>query len=407
MPPKQKANQTTNNNANNHSGPDNKANGAQDTKGAGVGGTEIPGLPELLAIVETIASTPPGKEPAVDQTALEVIQETPLSALFTALRPVFLKLGIAEAAIEARSPWARTTTYDNIPQLKSIEEKVDLLSKSADDGFKNTLHADDLKDSSQALQGTMMSYHGMMMATLGTSTADTANQLDGIHNDVKALPTAVKGDITALDVKFAELRSELVLDAKDRIQKLEDKNNNLERELKELKDAVGATSVALIPVSFALEKEARAACVDALLSDFVSTDITVLAEAVKEDAFQLLSHCQGLFSVLSEPQSDSTSGILKIGGGFEEHWAEAMESVHRIRVDADLSYQSQRDAEHQLKLFGFLVDQVRDGQYSLDQWADASQRREFGEYIDQPFDGFDALQTVAEEIHELRRSNSL
>lgn len=136
MPPKQKTNQTTNNNANNHSGSDKKANGAQDTKGAGVGGTEIPGLPELLAIVETIASTPPGKEPAVDQTALEVIQETPLSAVFTALRPVFLKLGIAEAAIEARSPWARTTTYDNIPQLKSIEEKVDLLSKSADDGFK-------------------------------------------------------------------------------------------------------------------------------------------------------------------------------------------------------------------------------------------------------------------------------
>lgn len=57
----------------------------------------------------------------------------------------------------------------------------------------------------------------------------------------------------------------------------------------------------------------------------------------------------------------------------------------RLRVDAEHSCQSERDAVHQLKLFGFLVDQVRDGQYSLDQWADASQRREFGEYIDQPF----------------------
>ncbi|KIO29997.1 hypothetical protein M407DRAFT_242358 [Tulasnella calospora MUT 4182] len=70
---------------------------------------------------------------------------------------------------------------------------------------------------------------------------------------VKAVPVTVKSDITALDVKFAELRRELVEDAKGRIQKLEDKNDALERELKQLRIGVDATSFALVPVKFALE----------------------------------------------------------------------------------------------------------------------------------------------------------
>lgn len=74
-----------------------------------------------------------------------------------------------------------------------------------------------------------------------------------VSAQVKAVPAAVKRDITALDLKFAELRKELIQDAQSRIQTLELKNDVLEKELKELKDAADATSFALLPVNFALE----------------------------------------------------------------------------------------------------------------------------------------------------------
>lgn len=70
---------------------------------------------------------------------------------------------------------------------------------------------------------------------------------------VKLVPVTVKTHITALEVRFAELSKELVEDSRGRIQKLEDKNDVLERELKELRGVVDATSFALIPVKFALE----------------------------------------------------------------------------------------------------------------------------------------------------------
>lgn len=415
MPPKQKVDQRTGSNSNNHNIPGNKENGAQGLKGAeGIG---IPGLSELVALVETIAATPPGKEPEIDRNAVEVLENTPLNVVYTALKPVFLKLGIAEAAVEARSPWSKTSgsAHEAVLQLKVIEEKVDLLSRNADEGFKNTLHEVDLKAASQALDGKIVSCHDTTVTVLRTSAQETTDRLESIQNEVKAVPVTVKSDITALDVKFAELRRELVEDAKGRIQKLEDKNDALERELKQLRIGVDATSFALVPVKFALEsaisgyfptrREAKAACVDALHS-FGPTDIADLAEAVRGDVFQLLPCCQALFSVLSTSQREP-SGILEIGGGFEEHWAQAVESIHRLHVDAQLSNRREQESVHQLKFFGFLVDQVRDGQYSLDQWAEASQRQDFGDYMDQPFDGFDALQTVAEEMHRLRKANAL
>lgn len=134
MPSKNKPEQRTANNSNSHNASDNKDSAKLDAKSAEA--AAIPGLSELVALVETIASTPPGKAPALDQNALNFIETTPLSAVYTALKPVFLKLGIAEAAAEARSPWARGNVHENIPQLESIEGKVDALSKSANDGFK-------------------------------------------------------------------------------------------------------------------------------------------------------------------------------------------------------------------------------------------------------------------------------
>lgn len=62
-------------------------------------------------------------------------------------------------------------------------------------------------------------------------------------------------------------------------------------------------------------------------------------------------------------------------------------AFQRLHADAQESHKKERESIRQLKFFGFLVDQVRDGQTSLDEWAEASQRHEFGDYMDQPFVG--------------------
>ncbi|KAG8930804.1 hypothetical protein FRC01_002253 [Tulasnella sp. 417] len=439
MPPKQKMDQRPDNNSNNRQTPssnDNAVKGAKDGDFA-----DIPGLPQLVALVQTIAATPPGKEPEIDPDTLDVLENTPLNVVYDALKPVFLKLGIAEAAVEAKSPWSKTSghVHETTLKLKAIEEKVDSLSKNTDEGFKNTLHEADLKGASQTLGEKIVSCHDETTTMLRTSAKDTNDQLKGIEKEasspihvhdirdldaepavlsaftqVKAVPVAVNSEITALDAKFAELRKELVEDAKGRVERLEDKNEELKRELKELRDVVDATSFALVPVKFALESaisgyfptsnEAKAACVDAFHA-FIPTDVEDLAEVVRGEVFQLVARCQALFSVLSGPQAESSS-IIEIGGGFEEPWARALESAHGLHVDAQISRKKEQESLHKLSFFGFLVDQVRDGQYSLDQWAEASQRQDYGDYMDQPFDGFDALQTVAEEIQQLRRKNA-
>ncbi|KAG8930501.1 hypothetical protein FRC01_002677 [Tulasnella sp. 417] len=441
MPPKQKTDQRPDNNSNTRQTPSSKDNAAKGAKGADP--TDIPGLPELVALVQTIAATPPGKEPEIDPDTLEVIENTPLNVVYDALKPVFLKLGIAEAAVEAKSPWSKTSghVHETTLKLKAIEEKVEILSKNTDEGFKNTLHEADLKSASQNLGENIMSCQDATVTLVRASAKETAGQLQNIENEasrsilvhdlhdldaepavlltstqVKAVPVTVRDEITALDVKFAELRRELVEDNRGRVEKLKDKNEVLERELKELRDVVDATSFALVPVKFALEsaisgdfptsKEAKAACVDALRA-FIPTDVGDLAEAVRGDVHIpiLFGLIAGLFSVLSGPQAESSS-IIEIGGGFEERWAQALESAHGLHVDAQLSRKKEQESLQKLKLFGFLVDRVRDGQYSLDQWAEASQRRDYGDYMDHPFDGFDALQTVAEEIQLLRRKNA-
>lgn len=136
MPQKPKNDQRTANSSNNRQISNSKDNGAQDGKGAE--DVEIPGLLELVALVETIATTPPGKEPELDPDALKVLEATPLNLVYDALKPVFLKLAIAEAAVEAKSPWSKTSgnAHEAVIQLKAIEEKVDVISRKTDEGFK-------------------------------------------------------------------------------------------------------------------------------------------------------------------------------------------------------------------------------------------------------------------------------
>ncbi|KAG8986095.1 hypothetical protein FRB90_004231, partial [Tulasnella sp. 427] len=380
------------------------------------GNMEIPGLKELVALVDNIAATPPGREPTIDPNTLELLEATPLGAVYVSLKPVFLKLGIAEAAVEARSPWARTSVhYDSVAHLQSIDEKIVALSKTTEEGLTNTVNAGDLKAANQSLECKITSSQEVMIGALNTSDQKTTARLDNLRSDFQTVPDAVKSEMALLDTKFAGLHKDLLENAQSQIQKLEYKNEVLQQELTEIQSAVKTASLALIPASFALEasasgcfpnrREAKAACVDALCH-VEYADIVPLAEAIREDTFHLLSHCQALFSVVSDGPAEP-SVVNQIGGGFEGNWAQALGSIHDLRADLQASIKSEQESLHQLKFFGFLVDQVRDGQYSLDQWAEASQKQEFGEYMDQPFDGFDALQTVAEEIHKLRRSNSL
>ncbi|KAG8904227.1 hypothetical protein FRC00_014175, partial [Tulasnella sp. 408] len=94
----------------------------------------VPGLAELLSVIETIAATPIGRNPAIGDGVVNKLRMTPLYAAYVALQPVIMKIYVSETTVEARSPWKLAhESREEIPHLKPLETGIEEVNKTVED----------------------------------------------------------------------------------------------------------------------------------------------------------------------------------------------------------------------------------------------------------------------------------
>ncbi|KAG8930509.1 hypothetical protein FRC01_002685, partial [Tulasnella sp. 417] len=104
----------------------------------GSSGQGVPGLEELLSVIEAIAATPIGRHPAIGDDIINKLKYTPLYAAYVALQPVMMKIFVSETTVEARSPWKLANSGpETIPQLKPLETGLSTMLRTVDTISKN------------------------------------------------------------------------------------------------------------------------------------------------------------------------------------------------------------------------------------------------------------------------------
>lgn len=104
---------------------------------SGSSGQSVPGLVELLSVIETIAATPIGRQPAIGEGTINKLRPTPLYPAFVALQPVIMKIFVSETTVEARSPWKLThERQEDIPHLKPLDAGIKTVTKTMDEIYK-------------------------------------------------------------------------------------------------------------------------------------------------------------------------------------------------------------------------------------------------------------------------------
>ncbi|KAG8952780.1 hypothetical protein FRC04_003704 [Tulasnella sp. 424] len=378
----------------------------------------VPGLAELLSVIETIAATPVGRSPVIGDDLINRLRGTPLYAAYTALQPVMMKILVSETTVEARSPWKLMRDQEDIPQLKALETGIKAVSKSVDGISKSVAKDDDVASGFSTLAEKGGANRDMVLGAVKTSTTEIKGRVQSLQDDVEKITGSIESEIGDLKNRFERLQKSLVDDAREPIKALQARVTELEARNRELKRVVEMTSSTLLPLEDILETAVNGEFGDRSGSTTNSAsqgirpaqkvaDVTALVQGVRDRVLQLCFQCKAIFSVIFP---DSVPEIQELESDFEGRWPEAMDAISTSTLEKDLRSEvrstAQRAAQRKqhLQFFGFITEQIRLGRYFPSQWAEELKGLRSEEFMSRHFDGFASIKALGEDIHRLRKS---
>ncbi|KAG8930807.1 hypothetical protein FRC01_002256 [Tulasnella sp. 417] len=269
----------------------------------------VPGLADLIEVINVMGSAPPGVRPKLDQALLNRVKATPLRPALKALEPIYMKLGSTTESVpeqtqrqethqrppqpvsppgpdpsssqplqptptpvsgsqSSQQPAPATSAPDAI-ELKNVEAGLKSLSSRLDSVsqvFTDVATRGDVASNFQTLNNNLRQADSETLNAVKASANASKTQIETVDKKVKVrrvvqlnrwlneggqlslISGKLDPALSTLAQEVRRLQASLLDDAKTERTRLEAKNKELEKEIQELQQVIHDTRAELLPV---------------------------------------------------------------------------------------------------------------------------------------------------------------
>ncbi|KAG8952779.1 hypothetical protein FRC04_003703 [Tulasnella sp. 424] len=394
----------------------------------------LPGLVELVEILDIMGAAPPGVRPPINQELIERIKSSPLQPVTKLLRPIWLKLGSPENPAEqpprpeANQPSQPTSTPGPDPSstqqptppevtpngteikhieagLQSLSSKLDSVTRAVGDVATNSAMAGNFK----MLEDNLRKVDSETRDAVNTSFTTSKRQFEAVDTKVSEMSAKLHPALHEISQGINKLQVGLLGDVRAEKTRLQTRVNDLEKEVKDLQQVIDATRTELLPVEAAskialqgsLSEEADKPSTRTAAGNNPAAappNVVQTAKRVRANTLGLIAKCRALFAFINR---DPTTGSNVPDLGTEGEWARCADHLKTSNTRLCSAIEEKEESAQKLQFVGFVVDQIRKGRYTEEEWKNDLNGKSFVTLIEKSPDGFSSIQLLAEDISRL------
>lgn len=345
--------------------------------------TAMPGLAELIGILEAMAAVSLGARPRLDQDLIDKVKSSPLLPVLYPLQSVYKKLGPLEGSpehLQAQAQAAqRPVALPRTPQpasnpgsspslaqqptpaaapaaagitsaevgLKSVSSKLDSVSQAITDMKESTKAA---KDQVEAVDKKVSQISGK----LEPAVAELTQEVKRLQVD---LVDEFNGERTRFERKAMLLGEE--------IMELEEEVKVLKKEARELQRVIRDTRAELLPVEAASETALQGTFFnepeqtsDLRETDKASSNLLQTAKKVRTNTLGLVTKCRALFAVINR---DPETGVNITDVSLDGEWGRCAEYLRTCKSKLRDAVEEKEETAQKLQFVGLVIDQMLKG----------------------------------------------
>ncbi|KAG8931302.1 hypothetical protein FRC00_000835 [Tulasnella sp. 408] len=359
----------------------------QNQQGGGSPGadpTAVPGLAELIGILEAMAAVSLGARPRLDQDLIEKVKNSPLLPALYPLQSVYKKLGPLEGSPEHLQAQAqavqRPVAHPRSPQsasnpgsspssaqqptpaaapaaagitsaeagLKSVSSKLDSVSQAITD----------MKESTKAAKDQVEAVDKKISGKLEPAVAELTQEVKRLQVD---LVDEFNGERTRFERKVMRLEQE--------VTELEEEVKELKKEARELQRIIRDTRAELLPVEAASEVGEIIALQGAFFNEPENTgglretvnapgNLLQTAKKVRTNTLGLVTKCRALFTIINrDPETDVNITDVDLDG----EWGRCAEYLRTSNSRLRDAVEEKEETAQKLQFVGLVIDQMLKG----------------------------------------------
>ncbi|KAG9042507.1 hypothetical protein FS837_010769 [Tulasnella sp. UAMH 9824] len=433
--------------------PENREKGNGVGVGAGRSAEEpgvVPGLAELIEVINTMGSAPPGVRPHLNQGLLDKIKSTPLRPALKALEPIYMKLGspVKNAPEQTQrpedpqtvpqpvstpgpgpssahsQPLQRTPTPVSDPssaqqpaptaaapdatELKNLEAGLKSLSsklESVSQAFTDVATRGDLVGNFQILNNNLRQADSETRDAVKASVNASKTQFETLDKKVSQISSKLDPVLSALTEGVKRLQAGLLEEAKAERTRLEAKNRELEKEVKELQQVIHDTRAELLPVEVASKIALQGTFSDEPDkkgghggNGNTTLNLLQTAKKVRTNTLGLVAKCRTLFAFISR-DGETESDVPNLGK--EGEWGRCTDHLRASNSKLRNAVKGKEESDQRLQFIGFAIEQIRKGNYTKKEWESDTHWENFVALVEKSPDGFESIQLLAEDLSRL------
>ncbi|KAG8930502.1 hypothetical protein FRC01_002678 [Tulasnella sp. 417] len=392
---------------------------------------EMLGMPELIEFINALAAATPGTKPQLNGEQIERIKKSPLRPVLQALQPIYRKIVEApvepEKSPEPQPPAPQPTSSPgpdpssaqrtspvaalDVAELKNVEAELKSLSSKLDSVSQAVTDVTKQREVSayfETLEDNLRKEDSETRDAVQASARTTKTQFETVDNKVSQLSGKLDPALIELTQGIKKLQVGLLGDVKAERTRLEAKVNDLEKEIKELQQVIDATKAELLPVEVASKIALQGTFSDEL--DKTSTragagnttgNVVQTAKRVRTNTFGLIAKCRALFTFINRDPETGTNGPDL---GTEGEWGRCADHLRASNSRLRGAIEEKEESAQRLQFVGFVVDQLRKGNYTEKEWKKDANGKKFATLIEKSPDGFASIQVLAQDLSRITKT---
>ncbi|KAG8930504.1 hypothetical protein FRC01_002680 [Tulasnella sp. 417] len=406
----------------------------------------VPGLADLIEVINVMGSAPPGVRPKLDQGLLNRVKATPLRPALKALEPIYMKLGSTTENVPEQTQ--RQESHQQPPQpvsppgpdpsssqplqptptpvlgssssqqaapatsapdaielknvdagLKSLSSKLDSVSQV----FTDVATRGDVASNFQILNTHLRHADSETLNAVKASANASKTQIETVDKKLSQISSKLDPALSTLTQEFGRLQASLLDDAKTERTRLDAKNKELEKEIQVFQQVIHDIRAELLPVEvlskIALEgtfpnepdKKGGQGGNSSATSNLLQT-----AKRVRANTSSLVAKCRTLLAFINR---NGEADVPELGK--EGEWGRCAEHLRASHAKLLNAVKEKEESDQKLQCVGFIIEQIRKGHYTEKEWESDANWESFVALVKKSPGGFESIQLLAEDLSRL------
>ncbi|KAG9042247.1 hypothetical protein FS837_011105 [Tulasnella sp. UAMH 9824] len=425
----------------------------------------IPGLAELVEVLNAMAAAPLGTRPKINTELIEKIKNSPLHPVLGGLQPIFKKLGPklegspehqqaqaqaqAEAAqrgeahpsasqpesapgpgpssVQPEPPQLASTPASHpssvhqppptpaaldIAELKKMEAalsslsaKLDFVSHAVTDVTTRTEMGGNFQTLENKLRQADSDTREAVREAVKASANATKTQVENVDKKVAQMTDKLDPVLAELAQGVKKLQIGLRDDAKAERARFEAKVKELEKEVNDLHQVIDDTRAELLPVETASKMVLQGSLSEEPDKKDSRGGNDNATPNLLQTAKKVRANMSGLMTkcraLFAFIHHDPETEADVPEIGKEGEWGRCVQHLLVSNSKLRNAVAEKEESDKKLQFVGFVVEQIRQGHYTKEEWESDTNWNNFLAVVEKSPDGFESIQLLAEDLSRL------